>query len=254
MTMDPRKYYDAFSAGYDDRRSVGYHALLDELESDLVRTYCTGRHVLDAGCGTGLILERVGRHLRSVVGVDLSLGMLRKARARGPAPLAQGSLTHLPFADDSFDAAYSFKVLAHVPGIADAVRELGRVVRPGGHLILEFYNPLSVRGLLWKLKRPGRIARGVNEHQVHVRFDSPRVAQAYLPDNWRVVETRGIRVITPFAQLLRVPYLGALVADAERALTTSPARVLGSFFCVVAQRHDGGVCCDDAPAPVAPEQ
>ncbi|MFH1808587.1 MAG: class I SAM-dependent methyltransferase [Pseudomonadota bacterium] len=248
MKMDPQRYYDAFSEGYDSRRHDGYHALLDELESALVQAYCTDRHVLDAGCGTGLILQRVQRELRSLVGADLSGGMLRKAATRSTASLVQASLTQLPFADASFDAAYSFKVLAHIPDIRGAVAELGRVVKPGGHLLLEFYNPLSIRGLLWHLKRPGRIARGVRERDVFVRFDTPHRAQSYLPDNFSVVETRGIRVVTPFAQLLRMPGLGPLVADAERLLATSPARVLGSFFVVVAQRRDGGECCDDAPA------
>lgn len=249
MTMDPQRYYDAFSEGYDRRRHDGYHALLDQLESELVLAYCTDRHVLDAGCGTGLILQRVQRELRSLVGVDLSGGMLSKARQRSQASLVQASLTRLPFADASFDAAYSFKVLAHVPDIQAAVKELGRVVRPGGHLILEFYNPLSVRGLLWQLKRPGRVARGVRERDVFVRFDTPQRAQRYLPPAYKVVETRGIRVLTPFAQALRLPGVGPLLADAERLLASSPARVLGSFFVVVAQHRDGRECCDDGAAP-----
>jgi len=236
MKMDPKDYYDAFSAGYDSRRHVGYHALLDELESDLVKKYCTGRFVLDAGCGTGLVLSRVAGDVRGVVGVDLSMGMLRKASERG-GQLAQGSLTRLPFADGSFDAAYSFKVLAHIPDIVGAVAELGRVVRPGGHLILEFYNPLSVRGLLWLLKRPGRVARGVHERQVYVRFDTPWGVRRYLPPEYEVVESRGIRVVTPFAQLLRTPLLGQVVAGAERRLATSLARHAGSFYCIVAQHQ-----------------
>lgn len=237
MKMDPKKYYDAFSDGYDSRRHAGYHAMLDDLEAELVNKYCTGRTVLDAGCGTGLVLSRVAPLARRVVGVDLSGGMLSKARTRA-GELAQGSLTQLPFLDSSFDAAYSFKVLAHVPDIGLAVREMARVVRPGGHLILEFYNPYSVRGLLWAVKRPGRIAQGVNEQQVHVRFDTPSAARSYFPHGWRVVESRGIRVVTPFAQALTLPLVGSLIERAEHRLAKSPARFFGSFYCVVAQNQN----------------
>lgn len=250
MKMDPRSYYDAFSAGYDTRRHAGYHAMLDVMESDLVLRYCAGRHVLDAGCGTGLILNRVESELRSVVGMDLSMGMLNKAQSRPVSTarrLVQGSLTDLPFADASFDAAYSFKVLAHIPDIQQAVQELARVVRPGGHLILEFYNPLSVRGLLWKVKRPGQIAGAVDESQVFTRFDRPGQIRSYFPKDWQIVDSRGIRILTPAAQVMTWPYVGKLLERAEHQLADSPLRGLGSFYCVVAQRGSDKPCCDDSP-------
>ena len=247
MKTQAQTYYDAFSEGYDARRHQGYHAMLDELESELVLRYCAGRHVLDAGCGTGLILDRVQPEVRSVVGMDLSMGMLHKARTRVAAAtrgLVHGSLTDLPFGDDSFDAAFSFKVLAHVPDIKKALRELARVVRPGGHLILEFYNPLSVRGLLWKLKRPGLVAKGLDEGQVFTRFDRPGQAKSYLPKGWKIVDTRGIRIVTPAAKLMTIPQLGSFLHKAEHKLADSPARVFGSFYCLVAQRGSHKNCCE----------
>lgn len=248
MKTHPQKYYDAFSKNYDSRRHEGYHAMLDVLESELVTRYCAGRHVLDAGCGTGLILDRVQAELRSVVGMDLSMGMLQKAGQRVDAKtraLVQGSLTDLPFAADSFDAAFSFKVLAHVPDIHKAVQELARVVRPGGHLILEFYNPLSVRGLLWKLKRPSLVAKGLDEGQVFTRFDNPAQAQRYFPKGWKIVDRRGIRIMTPAAKLMSIPQIGALMEKAEHKLADSPARFFGSFYCLVAQRGSREPCCQD---------
>lgn len=248
MKTHPRTYYDAFSEGYDSRRHQGYHAMLDTLESELVLRYCAGRDVLDAGCGTGLILDRVQREVRSIAGMDLSMGMLQKARQRSgftSRGLVQGSLTDLPFANDSFDAAFSFKVLAHVPDIRKAVHELARVVRPGGHLILEYYNPLSVRGLLWKLKRPGLVAKGLDEGQVFTRFDRPGQAQSYFPKGWKLVDTRGIRIVTPAAKLMSIPRLGAVMEKVEHSLADSPARIFGSFYCLVAQRGSQKDCCED---------
>jgi SAM-dependent methyltransferase len=90
------------------------------------------RRILDAGCGTGNNLAHLRRFGRTV-GVDLSADALRLCRSRGVAA-ARGNLLALPFADASFDAVTSFDVLYH-RWVADdrvAVREIVRVLRPGG--------------------------------------------------------------------------------------------------------------------------
>ena len=89
---DPRSYYDDFSQSYDDARHGGYHAHLDDLEAACVRRWLNGARVLEAGCGTGLLLERVRRFAPRAIGLDLSRGMLRRARARG-LPVTEGSVT-----------------------------------------------------------------------------------------------------------------------------------------------------------------
>ncbi|MBN2359828.1 MAG: methyltransferase domain-containing protein [Deltaproteobacteria bacterium] len=234
--MDPTAYYDAFSRSYDRRRRVGYHALVDDLEAELVARFAPRGLVLDAGCGTGQILERLGRAGIRACGVDLSSGMLRQARSRAPL-LVRGDLVALPFGDGRFDAVCCFKVLAHVPEVGRALAELGRLVRPGGFLIAEFYNPHSVRGALWRLKRPGRIAAGVDERDIHLRFDAPAAARQLLPPGFEPVTARGIRLLTPFAQALRLPLVGPLLARAERVLADGTLAGLGSFYCLVAQRE-----------------
>src|SRR5262249_23602754 len=108
-----RDYYDAFARTYERDRHHGYHALIDRLETDLALRYARGARVLEAGCGTGMILKEVAPHAREAVGVDLSPGMLQTARARG-LRVMHASVTDLPFADGAFDVVYSFKVLAHV--------------------------------------------------------------------------------------------------------------------------------------------
>src|SRR5690606_26673733 len=133
-TTQNRNYYDAFSAGYDHGRDRGYHKLIDDQAAAVVRRYAEGKDVLEVGCGTGLILQRVAGVARSARGVDLSPGMLEHAKSRG-LDVQEGSATELPFADASFDVTYSFKVLAHVPGWERALAEMARVTRPGGHLI-----------------------------------------------------------------------------------------------------------------------
>lgn len=92
--------------------------------------------ILDAGCGTGgttIDLRRFGR----VVGVDLAPEAVRPAHGRNLA-IAQASIEKLPFADDTFDAATSFEVLYHlgVKNDVAALKEIRRVVRPGGRFLV----------------------------------------------------------------------------------------------------------------------
>lgn len=234
-----RAYYDEFAARYEDRRGGrdpgGYHDLLDELELGFLERFATGRDVLEVGCGTGLLLERMAGFARSAKGVDLSPGMLELARARG-LDVTVGSATELPFPDASFDVACSFKVLAHVPDIALALREMTRVVRPGGTIVAELYNPWSFRGLAKRLGPAGKISDQTKEDAVYTRFDPPWRVASYLPPGTTVLAERGVRIVTPAAQVLRVPLLGAALKVAERALADSPLRVFGGFFIVAARK------------------
>jgi SAM-dependent methyltransferase len=169
------------------------------------------------------------------MGVDLSGQKLRQARTRG-LPVAQSDLVALPFPDGWFDVVCCFKVLPHVERVREALAELGRVVRPGGLLVAEFYNPRSIRGLLWRVKTPGHVGHGINEREVYVRFDTPAQARAHLPGGFRVVAARGARVVTVLPQAHRVPVVGPALALVERLLA-DPLAAWGSFYNVVARKE-----------------
>ena len=235
-TPSTQTYYDRFSQTYEDHRHHGYHRMIDELELDLVRRFGSGRDVFEAGCGTGLLLKEASSVARSAVGLDLSRGMLRQARERGLRVL-QGSITNIPLPSASFDLAYSMKVLAHIPPIENALAELARLVRPGGHLLLEFYNPLSLRYLAKRLGGPARIAESTTDHDVFTRYDTLGKARGYLPPGLRVVGVRGVRVVTPTSKLWAVPGLGAVFERLERVACDLPfLRRLGGFMIVIAQK------------------
>jgi SAM-dependent methyltransferase len=93
--------------------------------------------ILDAGCGTGgttVELRRFGH----VAGVDVAWAALGPARARGLTGLSRASIESLPFRDATFDAATSFEVVYHL-GVANdaaALREIRRVLKPGGLFLL----------------------------------------------------------------------------------------------------------------------
>ncbi|AKT39661.1 class I SAM-dependent methyltransferase [Chondromyces crocatus] len=234
-----RSYYDEFAARYEDRRGGkdpgGYHDLVDDLEVDFVRRFGDGRDVLEVGCGTGLLLARIQSFARTASGVDLSPGMLERARARG-LDVQEGSATSLPFPDASFDVACSFKVLAHVEDIRGALAEMARVVRPGGHVLAEFYNPWSFRGLAKRLGPAGAISATTREDAVYTRFDTPEQAERYLPPGLRLVDARGVRIVTPAAIAMRVPVLRNALRRAEWALCDSPLHRLGGFWIAAAQK------------------
>jgi ubiquinone/menaquinone biosynthesis C-methylase UbiE len=235
--LDNRAYYDDFAGWYEKERHLPYHRMLDDLEVELVERYGAGKDVLEVGCGTGLILDRVARFARTARGVDLSAGMLAQAARRGLA-VAQGSATALPIATASVDVAYSFKVLAHIPDITGALAEMARVVRPGGWVLAEFYNASSLRRLVKKWKPPTAVSAKTNDEHVYTRYDDAAAIRRFLPLDLTWEETRGIRVITPVAAVHKVPLLGAAVRWAEHRLADAPiARDFGGFLVVCARRR-----------------
>jgi ubiquinone/menaquinone biosynthesis C-methylase UbiE len=236
-----RKYYDAFAEGYEDHRGEndpgGYHELVDELESGFVERFAAARDLLEVGCGTGLLLRRFARFTKSAKGVDLSPGMLERARERG-LDVVEGSATALPFGDASFDVVCSFKVLAHVPDIGTALREMARVTRPGGHVLAEFYNPHSLRGLVKRFGPAGRIAASAHESNVYTRFDSPRAVSALVPPGCSIVTARGVRIATPTAHVMKSTVGRKFFGGVERLLCDSPLRVFGGFYIVALQKGE----------------
>jgi SAM-dependent methyltransferase len=115
----------------------------------------SGERILDAGCGTGCNLLHLARRGRGV-GVDLSEQALRLSRTRG-VQVARGTLLQLPFGEGLFDGVVSFDVLYHrwVSDDGAAVRELVRVLRPGGWLLVR----VPALKLLW----------GAHDEAVHSR-------------------------------------------------------------------------------------
>jgi glycosyltransferase involved in cell wall biosynthesis/SAM-dependent methyltransferase len=166
--------------GSDRARRTQPHSLewFREIEADRYGVYApwmpetmefdrhAGRDVLEVGGGLGIDLAQFASHGARVTDLDLSAGHLALAqehfRLRGLA----GTFIHhdgesLPFPDASFDVVYSNGVIHHTPGTAKAVREMLRVLRPGGRAIVMVYAEDSLyywRNLVFR--------RGVQEHQL----------------------------------------------------------------------------------------
>jgi ubiquinone/menaquinone biosynthesis C-methylase UbiE len=233
-------YYDEFSQGYEKLRGPndpgGYHELVDDLEVDFASRYAAGGDLLEVGCGTGLLLSRLAGVAKTARGIDLSEGMLQKARARG-LEVQQGSAVDLPYPDAEFDVTCSFKVLAHVENIERALSEMVRVTRPTGVVIAEFYNPFSMRGLLKRFGPARSISAKTNESAVYTRYDSPSRVKKLLPVGWQIVASRGVRIVTPTAFAMRVPGLRSVLRTSEWALADGPLSVFGGFWIAAIARR-----------------
>ena len=164
MTLAPdavRSMFDRIAPVYDLMNrlmTVGLDGRWRRLAASLVVR--PGDRVLDAACGTGdLAVADLEAGARSVTGLDFSERMLERARAKAPAlEWVQGDMLALPFDAGSFDAATVGFGVRNVADLPLALRELRRVLRPGGRLaILEITQPRGVaQAVLRPVVRPGR--------------------------------------------------------------------------------------------------
>ena len=154
-----------------------------------------GVKVLDVACGAGLAVRIARGNGAAVAGIDASEALLAIARERNPdADLRLGSMFELPWPDGSFDVAISINgIWGDCEG---ALREMRRVVRPGGHVGISFWGngtPLDSRAFFLALSRymPDTKVDGMRSTN---RIARPGTAEAMLADaGFRVIE-RGSRV------------------------------------------------------------
>jgi ubiquinone/menaquinone biosynthesis C-methylase UbiE len=222
-----KKYYDDYGSWYDDERIEGYYSFINEIEIDTISKYSEDKKVLEIGCGTGIILDRISKSAKDAWGVDLSSGMLKKAKEKG-LNVKQANATKLPFEDDSFDVVYSVKVLAHIPEIKKVISEVHRVLRDDGVAVLEFYNPYSFKYLANKIQKSG--------DSVYLRFDSLADVRSLFGNRFEIIGTTGARIITITSSLLKIPVLDSVIPSLEKSLRNSPIRHFAGYLIVTARK------------------
>jgi SAM-dependent methyltransferase len=146
-----------------------------------------GERVLEIGCGTGADLLQFAKYGAIAVGIDLTAKHVALARERvgGRAVVHQGDMRHLPFKDESFDYVYSHGVLHHSDEPETAIREMLRVLRPGGRFNVHVYALWSYV-TLWGVLRHGRNWKLHVENSqapVHMElYTGKRLRQLFGPD------------------------------------------------------------------------
>ena len=132
------------SDAYGRWRASQLGQITDHIEERLIVELVgppAGLRILDVGCGDAALVVALSQRGARMTGVDVDPNMLAAGRARaaasGVAPdLMQGEIRALPFADSSFDIVVAVTVLCFVDDAAQAVREMTRVLRPGGRLVI----------------------------------------------------------------------------------------------------------------------
>jgi demethylmenaquinone methyltransferase / 2-methoxy-6-polyprenyl-1,4-benzoquinol methylase len=139
--------FDGVAAGYDRTNTVLSFGQDRSWRRDTrdALDLRPGQLCLDLAAGTGVSTEELSRSGAEVVGVDLSLGMLRVGHQARPAvPLLAGDALALPLRDGAFDAVTISFGLRNIVDTRAALAELARVTRPGGRLVVcEFSAPVD---------------------------------------------------------------------------------------------------------------
>lgn len=103
--------------------------------------------ILDVACGTGVVASRAAKHIPNsqVTGLDINPGMLEVAKTNFPElNWVEGDVAKMPFGDDCFDHTYCQFGLMFFPDPSQAAREMIRVTRPGGDVLLAVWGPLPL--------------------------------------------------------------------------------------------------------------
>jgi SAM-dependent methyltransferase len=156
-----------------------------------------GARLLDAGCGSGRMLDDLARY-GPVTGVDLSSESVAASRARGHE-VVRAAIEAMPFADGTFDLATCLDVIEHTPDDRATLAELRRVTRPGGLLVAT----VPAYPALWSWHDE------VNRH--FRRYDGPALRAAAQAAGWDLVAD------THFNALLLAPAAAVRIAQRRRS-------------------------------------
>lgn len=200
-----------------------------------------GLQVLEVGCGRGvgmqILLERL--EAAEVVGFDIDPEMVALAKARTArfghrARVFVGDAERIEAPDASFDAVVDYGILHHVPDWRRALREIARVLRPGGM----FYFEDILKGL-------------TGARLIRTLFDHPQVTQFTGPEFRRALADAGLRLDDNWRELGEVGLLGrarrvdeAVTAILESPALTLPQQVHTWFGVNAVVRQAGGQDCD----------
>jgi ubiquinone/menaquinone biosynthesis C-methylase UbiE len=136
--MDTREYFDAVADQWDDMRRRFFGEGVRRASIAAARI-SPGQTVADVGTGTGFLAELALEAGARVIGIDISDGMLEQVTSRFQGRAFEprrGDTAALPLADGEADAVLGNMVLHHAEDPPAAIREMARVLRPGGTLVI----------------------------------------------------------------------------------------------------------------------
>jgi len=144
-----KRLFDEWPEKYDRWFTTPLGTLIREYESQLIMDFLQpvpGELILDAGCGTGVFTLDILAKETTVIGVDISLPMIKKAKDKMRGTKFQAVLAdilHLPFPEGIFDRLVSITTLEFISDGKRAVWEMFRVTKKGGVVVVATLNSLS---------------------------------------------------------------------------------------------------------------
>jgi ubiquinone/menaquinone biosynthesis C-methylase UbiE len=147
--MKKEQHFDKWPHKYDQWFETPIGKLVQDFEGEILYNFILpkpGEVILDAGCGTGMFTRELVEARAHIVGLELSLAMLKHGAeklAAGRFDAVQGNMLTLPFADDTFDKTVSVTAIEFIADARQAISELFRVTKPGGMVVVATLNSLS---------------------------------------------------------------------------------------------------------------
>lgn len=220
------------------------------LYEEVLNSYVNGdTDWLDVGCGHHVLpLWRAEQEMsliarcRKVVGIDGSLESLKKHRSIGIRVL--GTISHLPFRDDSFDLVTANMVVEHLDAPETQFREIARILKPGGLFILHTPNCLGYSTMIARMipelvkKRLIRLLSARDEADVFKTFyrvNTPKQVEQFAAMTG--FDVRELRMIVTSANLVIVPPLVIFELMWIRVLMTRPFKRLRTNIIGVLQKR-----------------
>ncbi len=208
--------FDAVADAYDD--SLPQHVMDHYIEKRAAYISAhapAGGTILDVGCGTGILAERMLREGFDVTGADPFAAMLDHMRARdGRLKAVHAPGQDLPFADDTFDFTYCVAVMHHVAepqAVHDTLVEMCRVTKPGGHVLVWDHNP---RNQYWPILMK-RVPQDTGAERL---IPEDEIVEGLQAGGATVVETKPLGMMPDFTP----KGLTGAVARLERLIERTP--------------------------------
>lgn len=214
------RFYETEAVQYDEVRWCSHvGAWTDKVQKQIIRAMlstCTAKTVLELAIGTGRIGIDSAHDGWRIIGVDIALNMLRLAQEKAIRTglgtqlyLIQGRATQIPVMSESFDVVICVNALSLIPQYEGVLREIARVLKPGGVLICNFANLLSYYlpfGLIVN-SRNRALARDVYSHWHRL----PTLRREFEREGFEIIDIQGhihlpiylsVSFLLPFVKVL----------------------------------------------------
>ena len=159
--------------------SYGFTFEMDPLQANSILKKLNvrpGERVLEIGCNRGMLLRKIQKQNIDAIGIDVSEKAVQKKVVE---QVYQMDAEHLEFENESFDKIYSAHTIEHIPNLTKAFKEMERVLKPGGRIVL-IYPAEPIRGLFVALRALFVYGNPLKARKIHLHKLNPKKIQEYI--------------------------------------------------------------------------